>query len=114
MTEPSPAVEQPGGGSRERALLTTILVGARLPAEVPEGRMLRAWLDTWAGAGHVVDAMNELGYHARLTQSPFGWWAEFCRAQVDPLPRWIGRGFDAAPWRAVQQASLATLRREGA
>jgi hypothetical protein len=74
--------------------------------------MLQAWLDSWAGAGHVVDAMHDLGYDARLCQSPFGWRAEFCRTQVNPLPRWIGTASDAALWRAVQRAALNTLRRD--
>lgn len=53
--------------------------------------MLQAWLDSWAGAGHVVGAMPDLGYDARLCQSPFGWRAEFCRTQVNPLPPGSGR-----------------------
>jgi len=30
-------------------------VGALLPKGVPEGRMVRSWLDSWSGVGHVVD-----------------------------------------------------------
>jgi len=30
-------------------LLTTALVGALLPNDVPEGHMIRAWLNSWAG-----------------------------------------------------------------
>jgi hypothetical protein len=82
------------------------LVGALLPAEVLEGRMVRAWLDSWAGLGHVVDAMHASGYNVRLMQSPFTWWAEFCRDEVNPVARWMGRNHDAAPWRAVQRAAL--------
>jgi hypothetical protein len=44
-------------------------------------------------------------------QSPFVWWAEFCRDEVNPLPKWIGRGSDPVPWRAVQRGALDTLRR---
>lgn len=98
--------------SRRRSLLTAALVGALLPPAVPEGRMLRAWLDSWASIGHVVDAMHGTGYNVRLLQSPFTWWAEFCRDEVNPLRRWIGRASDAAPWRAVQRAALATLTRD--
>jgi hypothetical protein len=94
-----------------RSLLTAALVAAQLPAGVPEANMLRAWLDSWSGAGHVVVAMHDLGYNARLTQSPFVWWAEFCQDEVNPLPRWLGRGSDATPWRAVQQAALDALTR---
>jgi hypothetical protein len=41
-------------------LLTAALVGALLPPDVPEGHMLRAWLDTWSGVGHVLEAMMTL------------------------------------------------------
>ena len=94
------------------SLLTTALVGALLPADVPEGRMIRTWLDSWGGIGHVVDAMHALGYDARLCQSPFGWRVEFCRDQVHALPRWIGTGVDVTPWRSIQRAALDTLRRD--
>ncbi len=53
--------------------------------------MLCAWLDSRTGAREVIDAMTDSGYNVRLSQSPFGWWAEFCRSQVSPLPKWIGR-----------------------
>jgi hypothetical protein len=53
--------------------------------------MLCAWLDSRTGAREVIDAMTDRGYNVRLSQSPFGWWAEFCRSQVSPLPKWIGR-----------------------
>jgi hypothetical protein len=42
------------------------------------------WLDSWAGVGHVVESMHDLGYDARITQSPFVWSAEFCRDEVNP------------------------------
>jgi hypothetical protein len=104
----------PDDASRRSSLLTTALVGALLPADVPEGRMVRSWLDSWSGVGHVLDAMHDAGYNVRLFQSPFVWWAEFCRDEINPLPRWIGRAHDAAPWRAVQRAALETLRQEQA
>jgi hypothetical protein len=94
----------------DRSLLTTALVGALLPQDVPEGRMMRAWLDSWAGIGHVVDAMHAEGYNLRLMRSPF--WAEFCRNEVNPLPRWMGRKHDFTPWRAVQRAAVETLRQD--
>jgi hypothetical protein len=34
-------------------LLTTVLVGTLIPPDVPEGHMLRRWLDTWSGVGHI-------------------------------------------------------------
>jgi hypothetical protein len=61
----------PDDVARRRSLLTTALVGALLPADVPEGRLMRAWLDNWEGVGHVVDAMHEQAYKVRLMQSSF-------------------------------------------
>jgi hypothetical protein len=65
--------------SRRRSLVTAALVGALLPADVPEGQTVRAWLDSWAGVGHVVEAVHAAGYNLRLVRSPFVWRAEFCR-----------------------------------
>jgi hypothetical protein len=55
----------------DRSLLATALVAARLPETVPEACMLRGWLDSWSGVGHVVESMHGLSDDARLTQSPF-------------------------------------------
>jgi hypothetical protein len=73
--------------TRRRHLLTTALVGALLPKDAPEGDVMRAWLNSWAGVGHVVDAMHEQGYNARLTRTSFAWWAEFARDGVESLPQ---------------------------
>jgi hypothetical protein len=72
--------------------------------------MLSAWLDSWSGAREVIDAMTDHGYDVQLSQSPFGWWAEFCRSQVVPSRS----GSDAEPGRAVRFAALDTLRRDEA
>jgi hypothetical protein len=47
-------------------LLTTILVGPLLPADIPECCMLRGWLDTWVSVGHILDAMSADGYYVEL------------------------------------------------
>lgn len=52
---------------RQAFLLTTALVGALLPTDVPEGRMVRAWLDSWSGIGHVTTGMARKGYDLALT-----------------------------------------------
>jgi hypothetical protein len=56
----------------DRSLLTTALVAAQCPETVPEARMLRGWLDSWSGVGHVVESMHELSYDVRLS-SPSRW-----------------------------------------
>ena len=35
--------------------------------------MLRGWLDSWSGVGHILDAMTAAGHHVELRQSVFGW-----------------------------------------
>jgi hypothetical protein len=97
---------------RRRNLLATALVGALLPKEVPEGHIVRAWLDSWSGIGHVAETMHEVGYDVRLSRSVFCWTADFCRSEVSQLPMRYGWNHDATPWRAVQRAALETLRRE--
>jgi hypothetical protein len=93
-------------------LLTTVLVGALLPPDVPEGHMLRSWLDSWSGVGHVLDAMTAAGHHVELRQSVFGWRAEFHReAMQHSRSTWAGVGTDVLPWRAVQIGALDVLRR---
>ena len=80
--------------AQRRNLLTTALVGALLPKDVPEGHMVRAWLDSWAGVGHVADEMHEVGYNVRLTRGVFGWRPEFCRDEHTQLIRWLANAHD--------------------
>jgi hypothetical protein len=97
---------------RERSLLATTLVACLLPPTVPEGHMLRDWLDTWSGVGHVLDAMTAAGYHAELRQSVFGWRAEFHReAMLHSRSTRAGVGTAVLPWRAVQMGALDVLKR---
>jgi hypothetical protein len=93
-------------------LLTTTLVGALLSPDVPEGHMLRGWLDSWSGMGHVLDAMTAAGYQVELRQSIFGWRAEFHReAMQHSRSTWAGVGTDVLPWGAVQIGALDVLKR---
>jgi hypothetical protein len=93
-------------------LLTTALVGALLPPDVPGGYMLRSWMDSWSGVGHVLDAMTASGHHVELRQSVFGWRAEFYReAMQHSRSTWAGVGTDPLPWRAVQMGALDVLKR---
>jgi hypothetical protein len=75
--------------------------------------MLCAWLDSRTGAREVIDAMTDRGYNVRLSQSPFGWWAEFAARRSVPSQSGSG-GHDATPGRAVRFAALDTLRRDEA
>ena len=74
--------------------------------------MLRSWLDSWSGVGHVLDAMTAAGHHVELRQSVFGWRAEFYReAMQHSRSTWAGVGTDVLPWRAVQIGALDVLKR---
>jgi len=93
------------------ALLITTLVGALLPPDVPEGHMLRGWLATWSGVGHVLDAMTAAGHHVELRQSVFGWRAEFHRETMQhSRSTWAGAGTSVAPWRDEQIGALECSR----
>src|SRR5262245_14587533 len=46
---------------QRRALLVTALVVSQLAGRVPEARMVRRWLDTWTGIGHVAVGMDRQG-----------------------------------------------------
>jgi hypothetical protein len=95
----SPATDRDAPGWLLPALAT-----ASLRDDVPERRMLCAWLDSWTGAREVIDAMTDRGYNVRLSQSPFGWWAEFCRPQVSPSRS--GSGGATTPPRPVGRFGL--------
>ena len=74
--------------------------------------MLRGWLDSWSGVGHVLDAMTAAGHHVELRQSVFGWRAEFHREALQhSRSTWAGVGTDVLPWRAVQIGTLDVLKR---
>jgi hypothetical protein len=90
--------------ARKRSLLTTALVGALLPRAVPEGRMLRAWLSTWAGIGHVAVGMARQDYDPKLTRyGNEGWWATFFLAgREHSIARDTASSWEQTPWRAVQ------------
>src|SRR5262249_9058848 len=77
----------PHDTARRRSLLTTALVDALLPKDVPEGHMVRAWLDSWAGIGPVAAEMPEVGYNRRRMRTVFGWGGDFCRAEQPQLIR---------------------------
>jgi len=51
-TDPSPSDHAFRRSHPAADLLATALVGGFLPKEVPEGQMMRTWLNSWAGIGH--------------------------------------------------------------
>src|SRR5262245_50623404 len=99
--------------AQRRSLLTTALVGALLPKDVAEGQMVRAWLDSWSGVGHVVTGMARQGYELQLTRyGNDGWRATFFTAgREHSLTRETASAWEQTPWRAVHKAALGALGR---
>jgi hypothetical protein len=98
--------------NRRRALLNAALGFVRLTPQQPELRLLHRWLDSWRGAGAVIDGMLRQGYETSLTGGPTGWWASFLqRRPMGGAPDVVGVAQDPKPWRAVQRAAWDALRK---
>src|SRR5262245_42532210 len=97
--------------AQRRSLLTTALVGALLPKDVPEGKVLRAWLDSWAGIGHVTTGMARQGHDLQLTRyGDEAWRATFyVSGRAHSLV--TATAWEKTPWRAVHKAALGALGR---
>ena len=61
-----------------RSLLIAAVGFALVDARAAELRLVRSWLDTWIGIGHVITGMHRQGYDVQLTQyDERGWRATF-------------------------------------
>ena len=89
-------------------MFLTTLAGCFLAHDIPERRMLRGWLDSWSGVGHVVEAMHELGYDARRCWSPFRLTCGVLSGSRQPAPQVDWHGVRRAPWRACGEPSCAS------
>jgi hypothetical protein len=92
---------------RLRAALAAVLV----QAEAPELALVHRWLDNWRGVGLIVIGVERQGLRFSLSHIAEGEW----RAQFSAHPMWatVGYGVATMPWRAVQQAAWAALKRTG-
>ncbi len=94
-------------GRRLRAALAAALV----PDNAPEVQLVRRWLDSWSGVGLVLAGMTHQGYDVQLTAYAARDW------RVTFFPVRIahsivgGSAWEATPWRAVQRAAWAAIRR---
>ena len=95
---------------RRRALLTAALGFLQLQEALPEGALLRRWLDTWGGVGDLITGLTRQGLDVELRQFPHGW-------RVNLYPSGIAHSvlvataWEPTPWQAVQQAAWAALTR---
>jgi len=73
---------------------------------------LRAWLDSWAGIGHVALEMHRQGYDLQLAQyDGQGWRATFYTTGMEHSPTSAtGTAWERTPWRATQRAAWEALR----
>src|SRR5688572_21701854 len=85
------------------------------PARAPALRLLRRWLDTWAGLGLVVVGVERQGLRFSLSHIAEGEWrASFmARATFIAHPLFAPAGFGGAktPWRTVQRPSTTSRSR---
>jgi hypothetical protein len=95
-------------GRRLRAALAAVLV----PANTPELRLVRAWLDSWSGIGLVVVGMAHQGFTVSLGEHGVGRWiAVFFhgRGGHEPIAP-AGTAQEPTPWRAVRRAAWEAVR----
>jgi hypothetical protein len=73
---------------------------------------LRAWLDSWAGIGHVAVGMHRQGFDLQLTQyDDRGWRATFYATGMEHSPTSAtGTAWEPTAWRATQRAAWEALR----
>ena len=74
---------------------------------------LRAWLDSWAGIGHITVGMHRQGYDLQLTQyDDRGWRATFNTTGMEHSPTSAtGTAWERTPRHATQRAAWAALKR---
>jgi len=94
-----------------RGRLVAALAAALVGHDAPELRLVRRWLDGWAGLGLVVAGMARQDFDLELRGFPRGWRATF---YPSGLAHSIvaGTGWASSPWRATQLAAWIALARE--
>jgi hypothetical protein len=102
-------VELDARGRRLRAALAAVLVRDR----ARELDLVHQWLDSWAGLGLIVVGMSHQGFQVSVGEHGAGQWiAVFYhgRGGHEPVAA-AGTAQAATPWRAVQMAAWAAVRK---
>ena len=97
--------------SQRRRNLTAALGFLQLKPAEPELQLLHRWLDTWTGVGLITVGVERQGYRLSLSHIAEGEWRAYFRDDNLLLaPK--GYGVAETPWRAVQRAAWAVMRRQ--
>jgi hypothetical protein len=98
-----------------RSLLVATLGFALFDAPGSEFHLLRPWLSTWAGIGHVITGMHRHGYDVQLTRyDERGWRATFYTSGMEhSATSASASAFEDTPWRAVQLGGWLALATRG-
>ena len=95
--------------AERRAVLVAALGFLPLPVATSALRALHAWLDSWAGIGHVVVGVQRHGFRVSLRSVAVdGWAASF---HGDPGTSASSYATASTPWEAVHGAAWAVMRR---
>jgi len=97
-----------------RAPLLRAAVGFCLvPPTEPELQLLHRWMDCWRGVGDVVTGMTRQGFEISLGDHGGQWIAVFYEGHggYETLAA-AGNAQAPTPWRAVQGAAWAALRKQ--
>ena len=88
-------------------LLIAALGFSTLPTPSYARSLLRTWLDSWAGIGHVAVGMHRQGFDLQLTQyDDRGWRATFYVTGMEHSPTSAtGTAWERTPWHATQRAA---------
>ena len=97
---------------QRRSLLLAALGFALIEGRSAPLGVLRSWLSTWTGIGHVIDGMHRQGYDVQLTQyDERGWRATFYVTGMEhSATSSTASAWEPTPWRAVQRAAFDALR----
>jgi len=95
--------------AHREANLRAALGFRKLRAKAPELTLLHRWLDSWSGIGLVAVGMYRQGYRVSLSHIAEGEW----RATFGTHALFASAGYGVAPtpWRAVQDAAWAAIKR---
>jgi hypothetical protein len=95
---------------RRQADLRAALGFLQLRAKAPELTLLHRWLDSWSGIGLVAVGMYRQGYRVSLAHIAEGEWRATFGTHA--LFASVGYGVAPTPWRAVQDAAWAAIKRD--